>query len=200
MYIEITKEMLKEARRYLAIGAKARLAEQIAEWVVQPVEMAQDESIPIPPMFKENRAIKNIIMMGILCKYYLCLDFEYQSINLIENGVKVGEQPIDFYPTMEAYDELAKSNIINQLERLKKSDKEISNIIFDMMYDYKCLEQMVNAEIKDYVAIKNDLITRVIKIAELQLSKENLDRLSANLKELEKELNESNSKVVTEHG
>lgn len=200
MYIEVTKEKLKEARQYLAIGAKARLAEQIAEWVVQPVEMAQDESIPIPPMFKENRAIKNIIMMGILCKYYLCLDFEYQSINLIENGVKVGEQPIDFYPTMEAYDELAKSNIINQLERLKKSDKEISNIIFDMMYDYKCLEQMVNSEIKDYVAIKNDLITRVIKIAELQLSKENLDRLSANLKDLEKELAERNSKVVTGNG
>ena len=200
MYIEITKEMLKDARRYLAIGAKARLAEQIAEWVVQPVEMAQDASIPIPPMFKENRAIKNLLMMGILCKYYLGVDFEYQSINLIENGVKVGEQPIDYYPTMEAYDELAQSNIINQLERLKKSDKEISNIIFDTMYDYKCLEQMVNSEIKDYVAIKNDLITRVIKIAELQLSKENLDRLSANLKELEKELQKNDSKVVTEHG
>lgn len=200
MYIEITKDKLKEARRYLPIGAKARLAEQIAEWVVQPVEMAQDEYIPIPPMHKENRAIKNILMMGILCKYYLGVDFEFQSINLTEDGVKVGEQPVDFYPTMEAYDDLAQSNIVNQLERLKKSDKEISNIIFDLMYDYKCLEQMVNSEIKDYVAIKNDLITRVVEMAELQLSKENLDKLTANLKELEKELAERDSKVVKENG
>ena len=200
MYIEITKEKLKEARKYMAIGIKERIAEQIAEWVVQPVEVEQDEYIPIPPIFKENRALKNMLMMGILCRYYLNIDFEYQSINLMDNGQKVGEQPIDFYPTVEAYDSMAESNIVNQLERLKKSDREISNIIFDMMYDYKCLEQMVNSEIKDFVLLKNDLISRVIKMMELQVSKENIEKLSASLKELEKELSERETKVVKDDG
>lgn len=194
MYIEIKKDKLKDARIYMALGAKVRIAEEIAEWVVQPVDIKRD--IPVPPMHKENRAIKNMLMLGILCRYYLGIEFDCNSINLIQDGKKVGEQPIDFYPTMEAYDELAESNIVNQLERLKKSDKEVSNIIFDMMYDFKCLENMVNSEIKDYVAMKNDLISRAVDLLELQVSKENLDKLSENLKELQEEL----QKGVNENG
>lgn len=200
MYIEITKEKIKDARRYMDIGTKALLADEIAEWVVQPVEVDKDEYIPIPPLYKENRALKNMLMMGALCRYYLKVDFEYQAINLLENGKKVGEQPIDFYPTIVSYDNMAESNIVNQLERLKKADREISNIIFDMMYDYKCLEQMVNSEIKDRVSIKNDLITRVVKTMELQVSKENIENLTKSIKEIEKELDAREAKVVNNDG
>ena len=188
MAVVVTKEHITNARLYLNIGAKMRLAEQIAGWCVQPVEGTADDVYMTPPIYKENRAIKNLLMMGILCRYYLQIEFEYQSINLMENGVKVGEQPIDFYPTMEAFDDLASSNIVNQIERLKKTDKELSNIIYDMMYDYKALEQMVNSEIKDYVAQKNDTVTRLFMAFERQMSEENLKSMTDNLESIKKEL------------
>lgn len=187
--MEITRDTIKNARTYLNIGAKQRLSEQIAGWVVQPVEMNQDDVFSIPPIYKENRALKNMLMMGILCKYYLQMEFDCDKIRFIDTeGNLIEEKPIDYYPTMEAFDDMASSAIMNQLERMKKCDKEIINTIFDFMYDYKTLEQMVNAEIKDYLAQKNDVISRAVNMLELLVSEKNLEKMQNTLTELQKEL------------
>ena len=188
MAVEITREIILKARTYMPIAAKERIAEELADWTVSPVEVEQIEFLPIPPVYKENRALKNIFLMGLLCRYYLQLDFAHESIRLVENGKKVGEQPVDFYPTIEAYDELASSAIMNQLERLKKSEKDISNIIFDFLYDFKVLENMVNGEIKDYVAKKNDLLSRATSMFEMISGEENVNGLSDALKSIQQEL------------
>ena len=78
--MEITRDTIRNARTYLNIGAKQRLSEQIAGWVVQPVEMNQDDVFSIPPIYKENRALKNMLMMGILCKFYLQMEFDCDKI------------------------------------------------------------------------------------------------------------------------
>ena len=187
--MEITRDMIRNARTYLNIGAKQRLSEQIAGWVVQPVEMNQDDVFSIPPIYKENRALKNMLMMGILCKFYLQMEFDCDKIRFVDTeGNLIEEKPIDYYPTMEAFDDMASSAIMNQLERMKKCDKEIINTIFDFMYDYKTLEQMVNAEIKDYLAQKNDVISRAVNMLELLISEKNLEKMQNTLTELQKEL------------
>lgn len=187
--MEITRDTIKNARTYLNIGAKQRLSEQIAGWVVQPVEINQDDVFSIPPIYKENRALKNMLMMGILCKYYLQMEFDCDKIRFVDTeGNLIEEKPIDYYPTMEAFDDMASSAIMNQLERMKKCDKEIINTIFDFMYDYKTLEQMVNAEIKDYLAQKNDVISRAVNMLELLVSEKNLEKMQNTLTELQKEL------------
>lgn len=187
--MEITRDMIRNARTYLNIGAKQRLSEQIAGWVVQPVEMNQDDVFSIPPIYKENRALKNMLMMGILCKFYLQMEFDCDKIRFVDTeGNLIEEKPIDYYPTMEAFDDMASSAIMNQLERMKKYDKEIINTIFDFMYDYKTLEQMVNAEIKDYLAQKNDVISRAVNMLELLVSEKNLEKMQNTLTELQKEL------------
>lgn len=187
--MEITRDTIKNARTYLNIGAKQRLSEQIAGWVVQPVEMNQDDVFSIPPIYKENRALKNMLMMGILCKFYLQMEFDCDKIRFVDTeGNLIEEKPIDYYPTMEAFDDMASSAIMNQLERMKKCDKEIINTIFDFMYDYKTLEQMVNAEIKDYLAQKNDVISRAVNMLELLVSEKNLEKMQNKLTELQKEL------------
>ena len=186
--IELTKEQLKDARTYIPIVSKELLAEEIALWVMEPVEMSSDSALPIPPMYKENRAAKNLLMLGIMCKYYLRLNFDCQSVRLLEDGKKVGEQEVDFFPTTEAYDELASSMIFNQLERLKKGGNEVSNIIFDILYDYKTLEQMVNAEIKEMLLRKNDVISRLSDMLMLVSSEKNLENLKGELAKLQSSL------------
>ena len=198
MATELTKENLKNAKTYIPIAAKEILAEQIAGWVMESVEMTKDSSLPMPPMWKENRAAKNLLMMGILCKYYLGLDFECQSVRLMENGKQVGEQEIDFFPTPEAYDELASSMIMNQLERLKKGNSEICNVIFDILYDYKTLEQMVNAEIKEMLARRNDVLARATDVIMFLSSEKNIETMKSELKNLQK--NFENKKGVIADG
>lgn len=186
MAIVLTKEMLKDARTYIPIAAKETLAEEIAGWVMESVEMTKDQLFPIPPMWKENRAVKNLLMIGILCKFYLRIDFSCQSVRLVDKeGNPAGEQPIDFFPTTEAYDELSSSMIFNQLERLKKGNNEVSNTIFDILYDYKTLEQMVNAEIKELLLRKNDVVSRVVDMLMLIGSESNLEALKTELKNLQ---------------
>ena len=197
MATELTKEQLKNAKTYIPIAAKEILAEQIAGWVMESVEMTKDSMFPMPPMWKENRAAKNLLMMGILCKYYLGLDFECQSVRLMENGKQVGEQEIDFFPTTEAYDELASSMIMNQLERLKKGNSEIYNVIFDVLYDYKTLEQMVNAEIKELLARRNDVLSRAVDMIMLLGSEKNLETLRGELKKVQENLEEQKG-VITD--
>ena len=190
MAIEITKEQLKNARTYIPIASKEILAEQIAGWVMESVEMTKDSVFPMPPMWKENRAAKNLLMLGIFCRYYLRIDFKCQAVRLLEDGKQVGEQEVDFFPTTEAYDELAGSMIFNQLERLKKTDKEVGNVIFDALYDFKTLEQMVNAEIKELLARRNDVVTRVVDMLMLLGSESNLESLKGELKKLQESLEE----------
>ena len=197
--MEITRDTIRNARTYLNIGAKQRLSEQIAGWVVQPVEMNQDDVFSIPPIYKENRALKNMLMMGILCKFYLQMEFDCDKIRFVDTeGNLIEEKPIDYYPTMEAFDDMASSAIMNQLERMKKCDKEIINTIFDFMYDYKTLEQMVNAEIKDYLAQKNDVISRAVNMLELLVSEKNLEKMQNTLTELQKELESYETEYETE--
>lgn len=191
MAIELTKEQLKDARTYIPIASKELLAEEIASWVMESVEMTDEDSVfPMPPMYKENRAAKNLLMMGIMCRYYLRLDFDCQSVRLVENGEKVGEQEVDFFPTPEAYDEMASSMIFNQLERLKKGNNEVSNTIFDILYDFKTLEQMVNAEIKELLLRKNDVVARVVAMLTRMGSEQSLEALKGELDRLQKVLEE----------
>ena len=109
----------------------------------------------------------------------------------MENGKQVGEQPVDFFPTLEAYDAIASSAIFNQLERMKKSEKDLSNNIFDFLYDFKTLENMVNGEIKDYVAQKNDVVVRLVNAYGMITSESNLKNLSENLSQLQQKLEEA---------
>ena len=141
-------------------------------------------------LHEENRALKNMFLMGILCKFYLNMEFESDSIRLMKDGEQVGTQNIDFYPTTKAYDELASSAIINQLERLKKTEKEYSNNIFDLMYDFKVLENMINGEIKDYVAQKNDVVARAVNLIGMITSESNLESISKSLNDIQNQLSE----------
>lgn len=175
----------------MPIAAKQRIAEEVADWVTTSVFVREDDLIPLPPIYKENRELKHRFLMGLLCRYYLQMDFDHESIRLMENGKQVGEQPVDFFPTLEAYDAIASSAIFNQLERMKKSEKDLSNNIFDFLYDFKTLENMVNGEIKDYVAQKNDVVVRLVNAYGMITSESNLKNLSENLSQLQQKLEEA---------
>lgn len=202
MAIEITKEQIQNSRTYMPLSIKQSLVNSLSDFITDPVESNQSDLLPYPPLYKENRSLKNRFMMGVFCRYYLQMDFETDVVHLLEDGKEVEVQKLDYYPTIEAYDKLASSAIMNQIERLKKSDKDICNIIFDLLYDFKTFEQMLNAEVKDYLAIKNDIIARAVKTVEMQLSQQNLDNLKDQIQHLRLDLDkiEENESDVNQDG
>ena len=65
------------------------------------------------------------------------------------------------------YDEIMGSHLINQMERLK-SDKEIRDKVFNVMYDYNELKKMLNSEIYSRLGHLNDTLSRMLVALQAQ--------------------------------
>ena len=190
MAIVITKEDIQSARAYMPLALKAEIASQIAAWCVQPTEIKDENGDALPPIWQENRALRQLFVLGVFGRFYLRKDFATQSIKLTKDGKPVGMQDVDYYMDVDAYDEWAESHVLNQIERLKldKRDKEISDKCYDILYDFKAFEAMTYGAIKDEIEEKNDLVKRAAEYIEVRLSKEYAEGKIAELETLAAEL------------
>lgn len=190
MAIQITKEMIENAVTYIPFAVKTLLADAISEWCVEETPVEVEGDTPFPPIYKEKRAARQLFMYGILARAYLQQDFETKTVTLVDKDKKVvGEENVDYFMSDEAYDEWCESHVFNQLERLKK-DKEVANTVYDLLYDYKALDKMVSDAIKDNLAKKNDVCTRLCAMISMQSSEEYLHQLKEQIPELQKQLQE----------
>lgn len=167
----ITKEKIENARKYMPLAMKLILAETIASWCVK-----KDDSESSIERYHEQKGLRQRLLMGVLARFYLNMDFECDKVKLVEDGKDAGEQEIDYFPTAEAYDELSGAFIMNQLERMKK-EKEVANSVYDICYDYKAFEQMVHAEIREQLEKKNDVLRRIYSVLTQNISEDALKKL-----------------------
>lgn len=161
MAITITAQDIEQANSFLAIEVKASLSQTIAELAIEKVEMKTDANEALPPMWKERRGTKELMLMGIFCRAYLNKDFKCNQIPV--RDAKTGElidTDCDYFMTSEAYNEWAGSHIFNQLDKLKK-DKSIADKVYDILDDFYAFRNMVNGEIRDIVEEKNDVVGRL---------------------------------------
>lgn len=64
--IKITAEDIKNATTYTELGIKEVLARNIASLLMEPVEINVDGNSALPPMYRENRKLRQQYQMGIL--------------------------------------------------------------------------------------------------------------------------------------
>lgn len=157
--IVITAEDIAKAMTYIPLTAKEGFARNIAPFCLEPVDVnvGIDQSFPLPNRVRENRKLAQQYKMGFLA-YYLRKDFKTQEA-VIADG-----ETIELTMCMDEseYDLWASSHVFNQLERLKKSkdSAETANRVFDLLYDYKMMENMLNLAIRDEVEARNDVFNR----------------------------------------
>ena len=152
--ITITEEDILNASSYVGISLKERLARAIAYPCLEPVEVQFDEQA-LPTMFRENKKIKAQYLMGTLATL-LHRPFESEKLN-------TGEE-LTGCMAEDDYDLWSGSHVMNQLERLKKSkNSEMVNKLFDLLYDYKAFEIMLNGAIKDELEVRNDMFNRAME-------------------------------------
>lgn len=195
--IELTEEIMLGCNSYLKIMEKTAMAEYIAEHSIDKVSISTNESgYPMPDMYKENAQRKSRYLMGALAQFYLGLPFEP-----IE-GEKFMMDAVD-------YDKFAGSHILNQIERMKRSQtKEVREMAFDLLYDYREFEKRVNREISAMLTIMNDPTSRLLLAQQTDNTPEAFQAAQAELRKLADALEEyrtekgkekeSEKKAVTE--
>lgn len=151
--ITITEADLAKASTYIPIESKDRIARIVAAFCVEPADGENGA-----PVYRENRKLRQMFLMGILAEMYLHRDYRIQRVKLGESGE---EQDVRLLMQLSEYDDWAGSHVVNQLERLKKDKtKKVSNTVYDLLYDYKAFEGMIFGAIRDELEARNDALHR----------------------------------------
>lgn len=164
----ITEETLEKANTYVPLKEKIDFVTRSAEKCFDFVEIAVGENRT--RHYKENPETKRRFLMGFLLSEYLHLPFEPVE----------GEA---YLMAVDEYDEYAGSHIINQLNRLKKS--ELRDKAFDLLADYQEVEKLFGAEIRSLLEAANEPIHRASvmlkELVEQSLTPDGLEELKAKL-------------------
>lgn len=151
--IKITADDILGAKTYTDLSAKETYTRAVASACMEPV-FVKDGDISLPTMFRENRKLKAQYLMGVLAML-LQKPFEAQKL-------KSGEELSGCMSEVD-YNLWSSSHVMNQFERMKKDKSIAVDRLFDVLYDYKTFELMLNGAIKDELEVRNDPFNRAMQ-------------------------------------
>lgn len=163
---KVTEEMISKASDYIPYFEKVTIASDLAESCIGSVDkitdgIATETQLPIPQLYKERIGAKQYFLMYYLLTRYLHIDIK---------EAKWSDEEYDYY---------ASSHIFNQLERLKSGNNaDVKAKVFDILYDYKQLKQMLETEIYNLKESKNNGLDRLQGYLDLFASPENIKQLN----------------------
>lgn len=174
--IKITAEDIKNATTYTELGIKEVLARNIASLLMEPVEINVDGNSALPPMYRENRKLRQQYQMGILATM-LHREYTLEKVKIkTDDGTE--ERQLAWCMSADDYNVWASSHVMNQLERLKKGKDGVDvNKIFDLLYDYKALEMMLSGAIRDELEERNDLFNRAMQYFSVAALQSAMDKM-----------------------
>lgn len=163
--ITLTKEIIQKANDYIPIERKHIWVRNVAAAVVVPVTVKSgDSAVVLPDRHEENTMARTMAMASVLAQNYLGLYSEETVLQAAD------------------YDEIMSSHLVNQLERMK-SDKELRDKIFNILYDYSELKKMLNTEIYSRLGHLNDTLARAL-VALQSVSPEGMEEAAKQAQEL----------------
>lgn len=150
--ITLTKEIIEKARDYIPIERKHTWCRNVAIACVKQVPVTgngNEGAFTLPDRWEENTMARQMALASALAQNYLGIWSEEDVLQAVD------------------YDEIMGSHLINQMERLK-SDKEIRDKVFNVMYDYNELKKMLNSEIYSRLGHLNDTLSRMLVALQAQ--------------------------------
>lgn len=174
----MTKEHLMQMRDYVPLEEKMRFIKEAADGCFDRMELRISggaESLPMPPMYKDNTSIKSRMLMGAFSRLYLGLSYEQE-----------GENP--WLMSVCDYDALAGSHIFNQIERLKAEGGAVRDKAFDVLSDWRDLEKRFNTEVYNMMQVMNEPVSRIMMAMQMQTTPEAMQGLKEELESVKKEI------------
>ena len=187
MATTITIEDVKKAKSYMPIAQKESIAALMAKLCVRSEKNdAVDSSVPLPPVRVEDRAMRLQCLHGVLAGWYFGGEYEKEKLRWKDKDGATQEREIAMCMSAEALDSWLEGHPMNQLERLKK-EKAVANKVYDILYDFRAFELMLNGAIRDELDMANDPALRIAQVMAVQTTPEQLKETMAILKEYQKE-------------
>lgn len=176
MRIELTEEMILAANDYLPIVQKYEMAQAIAQECVVHAKMnmqREDGTVKaLPDRVQEAQLKTNLYLMGVLAKHYLKIPYEGMDDMMGDNKYYGLQMPAN------VYDQFAASHVMNQLEQMKTC-KAVKDKVYNILYDYRKFQRMLNAEIEIVVGHQNDLVWRMLAAMEMDMKEAVVNELGA---------------------
>ena len=183
MATTITIEDVKNARSYMPMLHKVAIANLMAKLCVNVVENdAANAPVHLPPMRVEDRARRLQCLHGVLAGWYFGGQFEKEKLAYKDSDGKTQEREIELCMSIDALDKWLDGHPMNQLERLKK-DKQVANKVYDILYDFKAFELILNGAIHDEIEMANDPAIRIAEVLAVQTTPEQFKETLSMLEE-----------------
>lgn len=168
MATTITIEDVKKARSYMPVANKEAISRLMAKLIVRVVENdAAQSANPLPPMRVEDRIRRLQVLHGVLAGWYFGGEYEKERLQYKDDDGNTRDREIAMVMSMDALDKWLEGHPMNQLERLKK-EKQIANKVYDILYDFKAFELMLNGAIREEMDMENDPALRIAQVLSMQ--------------------------------
>lgn len=149
--ITLTKEIIENACDYIPLERKHIWCRNVATIALQKIPLNGDDDknvFRLPDRYEENTMARQMALTSALAQNYLKIYDEDKALMIAD------------------YDELMGSHLVNQLERMK-SDKDIRDKIFNILYDFNELKKMLNTEIYSRLGHHNDTVARMTMVIQM---------------------------------
>lgn len=172
--IILTKEILQNASDYMPAEEKQLWADRVANVCIVSVDMTgKDDNgrvLPVPPRCEENNLARTFALAQALAQEYLKL-YPKEKV-LLETD----------------YEEILSSHLVNQIEKLK-SDRDVRDKAFNVLYDFGELKKMLNTSIFSKLGHLNDPLSRLL-VALQAVDPADISKASDDLNELKVAIND----------
>ena len=176
--ITITKEILENAMDYMPAEEKQLWADKVANVCIVSVDMSGKDDggrvIPVPPRCEENGLARTFALAQALAQEYLKL---YPKDKVLLEG---------------DYEEILSSHLVNQIERMK-SERDVRDKAFNILYDYGELKKMLNTSIFSKLGHLNDPLSRLL-VALQAVDPNEITKATEDLNELKVAINDYQKK------
>ena len=185
MATTITIEDVKKAKSYMPAATKQALARLMAKLITRIEEnSAGPDGKSLPPMRVEDPVRRLQCLHGVLCGWYFGAEYEKENLRYIEkeSGLEKS-RPLEFIMSLDQLDKWLEGHPMNQLERLKK-EKSVANKVYDILYDFRAFELMLNAAVREEMEKANDPAIRMAQVLAVHTTPEEIRETLRMMEEL----------------
>lgn len=181
MEIKITEADVKNCRPYIPIMDKTMAIINAASICMSEDQIRGNDGQPLPSMWRENKNMTARVMMGFLATI-LGKNFDPA---IVKNDAGVVIEGTQYLMSADEYDAWASAHAVNQVERFK-SNPELRDKCFDILYEYREIEKWLRAEIRANLEAMNDLVTRGGELLRSSLTPQAMQNITDNMTEIGK--------------
>lgn len=183
-FVALDAEDVRKADTYIPISVKHKVIQILAAGCVEEVslklESGKDNVRPMPPRWQENVLGKRLIMAYVLASLYLHKIDGEELFNKDNPKFSFSERQFDLF-----------SQAYFNLEQFKRhEDPEIRSRAFAILADYRDFEKMLNAEIYNTLQSRNDLLSRLCMMMDMQAAPEAIQAALSDLERITQEANQ----------